>query len=135
MGLACTNILWSIEIEHSSPIRETSTGKKYDEAIISQMIDFLIDNIHIKIGNHLFRQYIGILMGTNCAPLSANLFLYSYKGEFLRSIKKSNKKFAKASLSQITRQRMENQIVSTKIACPRFGQYKNNSPKGWVAQK
>ena len=96
MGFACTNILWSIEIEHSSPIRETSTGKKYDEAIISQMIDFLIDNIHIKIGNHLFRQYIGIPMGTNCAPLSANLFSYSYKGEFLRSIKKSNKKLAKA---------------------------------------
>ena len=29
---------------------------------------------------------------------------------------------------------MENQIVSTKITRPRAGQYKNNSPKGWVAQ-
>ena len=27
---------------------------------------------------------------------------------------------------------MENQIVSTKITCPRVGQYKNNSPKGWM---
>ena len=34
--------------------------------------------------------------------------------------------------TKITRQRMENQIVSTKIARPRFGQYKNNSPKGWI---
>ena len=27
---------------------------------------------------------------------------------------------------------MENQIVSKKIICPRVGQYKNNSPKGWM---
>ena len=27
---------------------------------------------------------------------------------------------------------MENQIVSTKITHPRVGQYKNNSPKGWM---
>ena len=53
---------------------ETSAGKKYDETLICQMIDFLIDNIYIKIGNHLFRQCIGIPMGTNCAPLLANLF-------------------------------------------------------------
>ena len=36
--------------------------------------------------------------------------------------------------TKITRKRMENQIVSTKIARPRVRQYKNNSPKGWVAQ-
>ena len=57
---------------------ETSASKKYDEAFIGQMIDFLIDNIYIKIGNHLFRQCIGIPMGTNCAPLLATLFMYSY---------------------------------------------------------
>ena len=29
------------------------------------MKDFLVDNIYIKIGNHLFSQCIGIPMGTN----------------------------------------------------------------------
>ena len=33
---------------------------------------------------------------------------------------------------KITRNRMESQIVSTKITRPRVGQYKNNSPKGWI---
>ena len=33
---------------------------------------------------------------------------------------------------KITHQRMENQIVGTKITCPRVGQCKNNSPKGWM---
>ena len=30
---------------------------------------------------------------------------------------------------------MENQIVSTKITRPRVGQYKNNSPKGWMGEE
>ena len=34
--------------------------------------------------------------------------------------------------TKITRQRTENQIVSTKITRPRAGQCKNNSPKGWM---
>ena len=37
--------------------------------------------------------------------------------------------------TKITRQRMENQINSTKITRPKIGQDKNNSPKGWVAPK
>ena len=61
---------------------ETSACKKYDETQIYQMIDFLIDNIYIKKGNHLFRQCIDIPMDTNCATLLANLFLYSYEVKF-----------------------------------------------------
>ena len=34
--------------------------------------------------------------------------------------------------TKITRQRMENQIVGTKITRPRDGWHKNNSPKGWM---
>ena len=33
---------------------------------------------------------------------------------------------------KITRQKMENQIVSTKITLLRVAQYKNNSPKEWM---
>ena len=75
---------------------ETLAGKKYDETLICQMIDFLIENIYIKTGNHLFPQCIGILMSTNCAPLLANLFLYSYEVEFLTFMKKSTEKLAEA---------------------------------------
>ena len=33
---------------------------------ICKMIEFLIDNIFVQFGGHLFFQVIGILMGTNC---------------------------------------------------------------------
>ena len=37
--------------------------------------------------------------------------------------------------TKITRQRMENQSVSTKITRPRVGWHKNNSPKGWTDEE
>ena len=35
---------------------------------ICRMVEFLIDNIFVKFGICLFRQVIGIPVGTNCAP-------------------------------------------------------------------
>jgi hypothetical protein len=46
------------------------------------MLEFLIDNIFVSFGGHVFQQTVGIPMGTNCAPLLAYLFLYSYEAEF-----------------------------------------------------
>ena len=54
-----------------------------------KMIEFLIDNIFVQFGGRLFRQMIGIPMGTNCAPLLADLFLYSYDNEFLDNMIRS----------------------------------------------
>ena len=35
---------------------------------ICKMIEFLIDNIFVRLGGFLFRQVIGIPIGTNCSP-------------------------------------------------------------------
>ena len=56
---------------------------------ICKMIEFSIDNIFVQFGGRLFRQEIGIPMGTNCAPLLADLFLYSYENEFLDNMIRS----------------------------------------------
>ena len=57
---------------------------KYTANDICKMIEFFMDNIYVRFGGQLFRQMVGILMGTNCAPLLADLFLYSYENEFFR---------------------------------------------------
>jgi hypothetical protein len=49
------------------------------------------DNISVSSGGILFQQVVGIPMGTNCAPLLADLFLYSYELEFLQKIVKDKK--------------------------------------------
>ena len=61
------------------------------------MVEFLIDNIFVKFGECLFRQVIGIPMGTNCAPLLADLFLYSYESEVLDNmIRGGHRKLARS---------------------------------------
>jgi hypothetical protein len=46
---------------------------------VISMLEFLIDNIFVSFGGIMFQQVVGIPMGTNCAPLLADLFLYSYE--------------------------------------------------------
>ena len=47
---------------------------------------FLLDNIYIRFGAKLYRQIVGIPMGTNCAPLVADLFLFCYERDFIMSL-------------------------------------------------
>ena len=54
-----------------------------------KMIEFFIDNIFMQFGGCLFRHVTGVIMGTNCAPLLDELFLYSYKNEFLDNMIRS----------------------------------------------
>ena len=69
---------------------------KYLANDICIMIEFLVDNINVRFGGQLFRQMVGIPMGTNCAPLSADLFLHSYENEFLdKLIKEGERKLAR----------------------------------------
>ena len=46
-------------------------------------IDFLIDNIYVRFGSPVFQQVIGIPMGTNSAPLLADLFLHTFEYDFM----------------------------------------------------
>ena len=52
------------------------------------MIEFLVDNVYVRFGRQLFRQTVGISMGTNCATSLADLFFYSYENEFLDKLVK-----------------------------------------------
>ena len=42
-------------------------------------LHYLLDNIFIRFGSKLYRQIVGIPMGTNCTPLVADLFLVCYE--------------------------------------------------------
>ena len=65
---------------------------KYTADKICKMFEIFIDTIFVQSGGCLFRQLIGIPMGTNCAILLADLFLYSYENEFLYNMIRSGHK-------------------------------------------
>ena len=56
------------------------------------MLEFLIDNIFVVFDGKIFQQTIGMLMGTNCALILPDPFLYSYEAEFIQRLLKSSKK-------------------------------------------
>ena len=63
--------------------------KKYHAWSCQNVCDalaFLLDNIFIWFGIKLYRQVVGIPMGTNCAPLVADLFLFCYERDFMMSL-------------------------------------------------
>ena len=56
-------------------------------------LHYLLDNIFIRFGSKLYRQIVGIPMGTNCAPLVADLFLFCYERDFMLSLSDNNPYF------------------------------------------
>ena len=57
---------------------------------IKQALHYLMHNCFFSVGNLLFRQAIGIPMGSDPAPFMANLFLFYYENKFIKSLKVSN---------------------------------------------
>ena len=59
----------------------SDSTKKFYETDIINMLVFVIDTIFVILSWRVFQQTVGIPMGKNCAPLLADLFLYSYEAD------------------------------------------------------
>ena len=57
---------------------------------VCDALSFLLDNIYIRFGTKLYRQIVGIPMGSNCAPLVADLFFFCYERDFMRDLSNNN---------------------------------------------
>ena len=55
-----------------------------------EALSCLLENIYIRFGNKLYRQTVGIPMGTNCAPFVADLILFCYKRDLMTSLSDDN---------------------------------------------
>ena len=83
------NAYWS-DIVSNSLLKQNVS-----EEMLVTYVEYLIDNIYFNIGNKTYRQCIGIQMGTDCAPLVANLFLFHYEYKYMRNLIKCNLMLAK----------------------------------------
>ena len=60
--------------------------KKYHAWSCQNVCDalaYLLDNIFVRYDTKLYRKVVGIPMGTSCAPLVADLFLFCYEWDFV----------------------------------------------------
>ena len=66
-------------------------GHSYTKEDIYDMIDTIINNAYFQVGNKIYRQKIGIPMGTDPAPYMANLYLYSYEFEAMEKLTREDR--------------------------------------------
>jgi len=50
------------------------------------MYHFPLDNLYVRFGDAVYRQVLGIPMGTNFAPLVVDLLLYCYERDVMLSL-------------------------------------------------
>ena len=77
--------------------------KYYNLWSCQKALTFLLDNIYIRFGSKLYRQIVGIPMGTNCAPLVADLFLFCYERDFMLSLSEDNQSDVIEALNSTSR--------------------------------
>lgn len=70
-------------------IRNTSFIYTADN--VKACLKFLIENAFFRVGNLIFRQIIGIPMGSDPAPFFANLFLFFYECKYINTCKKHDR--------------------------------------------
>ena len=69
---------------------KSKTRRSYSLQEITSCLEFLINNSFFQVASKIFRQVIGIPMGSDPAPFFANLFLFFYESRWLKSIKNTN---------------------------------------------
>ena len=67
----------------------------FSKSSIKKCIKYLLNNCFFKFGDKIFKQVIGIPMGSDPAPFMANLFLYSYESKWVLKTKKCHLKEAR----------------------------------------
>jgi len=114
------------------------TNQILDKYIIWTCLDFcealtfLLDNLFVEFNGKIFQQIIGVPMGTNCAPLIADLFLYCYERDFMLELSKTKQ------LDLIQRFNLTSRYIDDilNLDNPYFEQYIHNIyPKELVLNK
>jgi len=49
---------------------------------IMKWIKYLLEHLYVKVGDNIYRQEIGVPMGTSCSPFLANLTLFMFEFEW-----------------------------------------------------
>ena len=71
--------------------RSNSSTVTFTNLELIEAVEYIINNSFIKFNGKIYKQVVGIPMGTSCAPYLANLFLYMYEKAFIEKLITNNK--------------------------------------------
>jgi hypothetical protein len=69
----------------------TNVKQWYTQTTIKKCIKFILENCQFTVGQSVYRQKIGIPMGSDPAPFFANFFLFYYESDWMEKLKKEEK--------------------------------------------
>ena len=72
------HFIWPVITERPFSLPLTKIGIHFGQNVCDAL-SYLLVNIYIRFGTTLYGQIVGIPMGTNCAPLVADLFYTATK--------------------------------------------------------
>ena len=81
-------------------ILPVTIGKRFSLLQTIENIHFGLVRIYVT---QLYRQIVGIPMGTNCAPLVADLFLFCYERDFMTSLSNDNQAYTIEAFNSTSR--------------------------------
>ena len=101
------------------------TNKKNGFSIkqLVECINFVIDNNYVIFNGKIYRQVIGMPMGTNCAPYLANIFLHMYEVEFIEKLNQECKHKVSSLLDNVFRYQDDCLVLND---CKQFSRYFNS---------
>ena len=82
-------------------INKSKTGISLSINELIECVNFVIDNNFIDYKGKLYRQSLGIPMGTSCGPCLANLFLYVSEEAYITKLIDEGKGDIAKSISNI----------------------------------
>ena len=59
--------------------KNNRSGLRFSRSLLKEALQYLMEHCYFTFGSKLFRQAVGIPMGSDPAPFMANLFLYYYE--------------------------------------------------------
>lgn len=70
--------------------KNNRSGIRFSRILIKEALRYLMEHCYFTLGDKVFRQVIGIPMGSDPAPFMANLFLYHYESKWIKNLKKES---------------------------------------------
>ena len=62
----------------------SSSYRCFDKEQLIRAINFIVSSAYITYHGEVFRQVVGVPMGTNCAPFLANIYLHYYEYNYIK---------------------------------------------------
>jgi hypothetical protein len=87
---------WEVTRARMASFEHSSEVHKFTKSDLITAVTWLIENTFLVNGGVCRRQAIGIPMGTNCAPVLANLYLYAYESAYIDKLVVSSKEIIAA---------------------------------------